>query len=117
MATGKGPSSRLRERISIEVENLVDNQRGGRRRVPGEDGWREIASCVAAEIIPLRGDEALNLSVQRSTQLYRVTIRDRVDITTKHRLIWQGMALNIRTAPPSTDRTYRVMTCEAGVAN
>ena len=117
MTIGKGLSSRMRERVTIQEANVVDNGRGGRRTPTGETPWRDVAAKVPAEVLPLRGGEALNLGVQRSTQLYRVTMRNRTDVTTAHRLLWNGVALDIRTAPPSTDRTTLVMTCESGVPN
>lgn len=116
MTVGQGLSSRLRERVVIQEPNTVDNGRGGRRVPTGQPAWRDVSGLVAAEIVPLRGGEALNLGVQRSTQLYRVTIRKPAGgITTGHRLLWGDVALDIRTAPPSTDRVTIVMTCESGV--
>lgn len=113
MTVGKGRSSRMRERVVIQEPNTVDNGRGGRRVPTGEPAWRDVSQAVAAEIIPLRGGEALALGVQRSTQLYRVTIRKPAGgITTEHRLMWGGIVLDIRTAPPSIDRFNIVMTCE-----
>jgi len=115
MTVGKGLSSRLRERVDIEEKDLVPNGAGGRRARPGEDRWKPIAQGVPAEIIPLRGGEALNASIVRSTEFYRVTIRKRPGITTKQRIVWNGVIMDIRTAPPSTDRATIVMTCESGV--
>lgn len=115
MTVGQGLSSRLRERIDIEEKNLVPNGVGGRRAPVGEDRWRPVAQGVAAEILPLRGGEALNASIERSTQVYRVTIRKRPGINTGQRLVWNGITMDIRTAPPSTDRATIVMTCESGV--
>ncbi len=112
---GLGLSSRLRERVTIQEPNVEDNGRGGRRTPAGQEPWRDVAKEVAAEIVPLRGGEALSQSIQRSTQFYRVTIRKRAGLTTAHRLVWNGIALDIRTAPPSTDRSTLVMTCESGV--
>jgi head-tail adaptor len=114
MNVGKGLSSRLRERVDIEEKDLVPNGAGGRRAPNGRDRWRPLASGVPAEIVALRGGEALNASIERSTQFYRVTIRNRTDLTPEHRLVWNGVVLNIRTAPPSTDRNTIVMTCESG---
>lgn len=115
MTVGAGLSSRLRERVTIQEPNTVDNGRGGRKVPEGQPAWRDVADEVPAEIIPLRGGEALNLGIQRSTQLYRVTVRKRDGLTTANRLLWNGVALDIRTAPPSMDRTTLVMTCESGV--
>ena len=115
MTVGKGLSSRLRERVDIEEKNVVANGTGGRRPPAGEDRWRSFAKDVAAEIIPLRGGEALAASIERSTQFYRVTIRDRPGVNTAQRIVWKGITMDIRTAPPSTDRSTIVMTCESGV--
>jgi head-tail adaptor len=116
VTVGVGLSSRLREVVSIQEKNsTVSNGQGGRRPPDGEPKWKDVASGVRAEIIPLRGGEALTLGVHRSTQLYRVTIRKRPGVTTANRLLWGGIALDIRTAPPSTDRATLVMTCESGV--
>lgn len=114
MSVGSGMSSRFRERVLLQEANTVDNGRGGRKVPAGEPAWRDVGLPVAAEVIALRGDEAMSLGVQRSSQLYRVTIRNRPGITTANRLVWNGIALDIRTAPPSTDRSTLVMTCESG---
>lgn len=112
------PAGRLRERVTLQERNVTDNGRGGRRAPVGEQPWRDVVRDIAAEVIALRGDEALTLGVQRSTQLYKVTIRARSGVTTAHRLMWMGIALNIRTAPPSmrSRGADLVMTCESGVA-
>lgn len=114
MTVGDGLSSRLRERVTIQQSNAIDNGRGGRKVPEGQPAWRDVATKVPAEIVALRGGEALSIAVQRATQFYRVTIRKRPGVTTAHRLVWNGIALDIRTAPPSTDRTTLVLTCESG---
>ena len=106
---------RFRERLSIQGKNLVDNGKGGRARPVGGPEWVNLATGVAAEVIPLRGGEALQHSVLRSVQLYRVTVRMRSPIRAEHRLFWRGQALNIKTVADSIDRREIVMTCEAGV--
>jgi head-tail adaptor len=108
---------RLKERITIEAKNLVDNGKGGRTRPDGGAEWLPVPSRpIAAEIIPLRGDEALTQAVLRSAQLYRVTIRHRAGITPANRIRWGSVVMNIKSAAPSVDRRSIVMTCEAGVA-
>lgn len=114
MTAGDGLSSRLRERVTLQQSSAVDNGRGGRKVPEGQPAWRDVATKIPAEIVPLRGGEALSIAVQRATQFYRVTIRKRAGVTTAHRLLWNGVALDIRTAPPSTDRATQVMTCETG---
>jgi head-tail adaptor len=114
VTVGKGLSSRMRERVDIEEKNLVPNGAGGRKPPAGEDRWKAVATDVAAEIIPLRGGEALAQGIVRSTEFYRVTIRNRPGINTKQRIVWNGVVMDIKTAPPSTDRATIVMTCESG---
>jgi len=104
-----------REVIAIERRNLVDNGKGGRKRPDGEPEWIAVAPEVHAEIVPLRGDEALNHLVQRQMQLYRVTISARPGITADMRLMWGTVPLNIKSAALSTDRRDLVMTAESGV--
>lgn len=108
-------AGKLREQVDIEAKNLVDNGRGGRKRPDGGPEWIALAEGVRAEIIPLRGDEALTQSVLRSTQIYRVTMRNRAGITLANRLVWNGTAMNIKTCAPSVDRADLIMTCESGV--
>ena len=109
-----GLASRLKHKVTIQEPNVVDNGKGGRKPPAGEAAWRDVAVNVPAEVYPLRGGEALSLGVERATQIYRVTIRKRQELTPKHRLVWQGIALNIKTAPPCTDGQSNVMTCESG---
>lgn len=108
---------RLRERITIEAKNLVDNGKGGRKRPEGEPEWKPVfLKPIAAEVIALRGDEALSNAVLRSVQLYRVTIRTRAGITPGNRIVWGAVVMNIKSAARSVDRRSIVMTCESGVA-
>lgn len=107
---------RLRERITIEAKNLVDNGKGGRRTPDGEPEWKPaLPHPVAAEIIPLRGDEALSRAILKTVQLYRVTVRHRDGITTANRVRWGSVVMNIKSAARSVDRRSIVMTCESGV--
>lgn len=107
-------SALLREQVTIQAKNLVDNGKGGRTRPEGGPEWLDVVT-VFAEVIPLRGDEALQHAVLRSVQLFRVTIRLRSGVTAAHRLVWRGAPMNIKALQASTDRRELVMTCEAGV--
>lgn len=110
------PAGKLREQVTLQQKNLVDNGRGGRSRPAGEPEWIDAARpSMRAEIIPLRGDEALQNAVLRSVQTYRVTVRWRADVTTSQRLLWGTTALDIKSAARSPDRRDLVMTCESGV--
>jgi SPP1 family predicted phage head-tail adaptor len=94
--------------VVIEAPTFTDNNRGGRTEV-----WNKIGDAYA-EMIPLRGDEALRLSIEQATQLWKVTIRYRTDIDRKHRLNWGGRILDIMAGPEDPDGRGRdlVMTCE-----
>lgn len=109
-------AGRLREKVAIQQKNLVDNGKGGRKRPDGEPEWVDIAGFekLRAEIIPLRGDEALSNLMTRSVQLYRVTMRYRTGVLTSHRLMWGETAMNIKSLARSVDRRDMVMTVETG---
>ena len=118
MAVGKGLSSRLRSRVTIERPNLVDNGRGGRK--PATDGppWLAVATSLPAEIIAMRGDEATQSLVTRSRQLWRVVIRPRPGISTGLRMVWRDRFVgeivgNIRSAAPNPAGDELVMTVES----
>jgi SPP1 family predicted phage head-tail adaptor len=101
----------LNQQIDIEQEDAVDNGRGGRTKV-----WQLLEADVWAGLVPLRGGEALTLNIQRTTQLWRVTLRYREDVTTKMRLRQGATIFNIRTCVDPYGRRDRiVMDCETGV--
>jgi len=109
------PAARRRERVSVQQKNLVDNGRGGRARPVGGPEWIDWATGIAAEVMPLRGDEAVENAVLRSTQLYRVTMPARAGVTAAMRILWGEVAMDIKAATLSTDRRDLVLMCEAGV--
>lgn len=114
-------AGRLRERMTLQVRNLVDNGRGGKRAPDGEPAWKDVAQ-VRGEAMALRGDEALDHLVQRSKQLWRVTIRVRPGVAPAMRLLWDDKVLgpligNIRSAALNDTRDGIVMTVETGVAS
>ncbi len=110
-------AGRLRSRVRIEEPaGLVDNNRGGRRAAPG-GAWKPLAEQVAAEIIALRGEEAVETAVLRSKQLWRITIRRR-PILTGWRLVWTDPVLgevigNIRAAALNGSNDGVVITAES----
>lgn len=118
--TKRSLTSRLRDRVALEEPNLVDNGRGGRVAPAGQSKWRVVRPALAAEIIALRGGEALENLVQRNKQLWRVTIRRGPRITTRMRLIWTDPVTgplegNIRSAALNDTRDGIVMTVESSV--
>lgn len=109
-------AGKLRERVTVQEKNLVDNGRGGRMKPAGQPEWIDIEGLegIRAEIKPLRGDEALSNSILRAVQIYRVTIRRRPNVHPSHRLMWGTTPLNIKAMAHSEDRREIVMTVEAG---
>ncbi len=105
----------LNKRVRIEVPDMIDNDRGGRKPNPATGGWKEVAT-VWAEVIALRGEEATRNSVERSVQLWKVTIRMRRDVTTACRLVWDkmGIHMDIKSAAPNAEGDGLLMTCESG---
>lgn len=112
-------ATRMRHQLRIDAQNRIDNGRGGRTVVPGEDPWRIVADRVWAEIIGLRGDEATQNAVLRARQLWRVTIRARHGMVTGMRLVWRDRMLgeligNIKAIAPDDTGDALVMTVETG---
>lgn len=117
----RGLASRLRAVVTIQEMDMIDNGRGGRRPRDPAAPWRDVERDVPAEIIPLRGGEALENLVLRATQLWRVAIRARGDLTTSNRLTWTDPIIgevngDIRSVVPDEDGAGIVMTIESGKA-
>lgn len=107
---GKLKAGSLNRRVSIEVLESTPNGSGG-----FYSAWVPLMT-VWAEVIALRGGEALVQNVQRSTQLFRVTIRWRSDVTSANRLMLDGRAMNIISCEDVDGRRESlVMTAETGV--
>lgn len=107
--TRAGLSKRLNRRIAIELPARTPNGSGGFIK-----GW-SAPRKIWAEMIPLRGGEAVTHALQRSTEIWKVTIRYRPDANTDCRITSRGEILNIRTCvDPDGSRTELVLTCESG---
>jgi SPP1 family predicted phage head-tail adaptor len=102
----------LRDRVTIEEQIKTVDEQGGQ-----VTNWAAVASApdISANVIGLTGDEALNGLVERSTATWRVMIRKRAGLTTKHRLLWNGIVLNIRSVlpHPKEPRAALLLVCES----
>lgn len=99
----------LNRRITIQAPARADNGKGGHTK-----SWAD-AGDAWAEMIPLRGGEALSQAVLESRQVWKVTIHYRADVTTECRILFEGRPLNIQTAEdPDGRRRWLVMTAESG---
>ncbi len=102
-------AGRMRNRVVIEAPAHTPDGAAGRRTA-----WRQVAS-VAAEVVPLSGNDAVEDLVVRPAQAYRVTIRWRRGLDTRHRLMWNGQPLKINSVVDPDQRQQRLlMACEAG---
>lgn len=106
-------AGRLKHRIEIQEPDQVDNGTGGRRAKPGTTGWRKLAS-TRAEIVALRGQEAVRENIERAVQLWRVTTRFRRDVTPRNRILWGDIVMDITSAAPNDAGDGLVMTCSSG---
>lgn len=105
------PAGRLRNRVVIEAPAHTPDGAAGRRTA-----WRRVAT-VAAEVVPLAGNEGLDDDVVRAVQGLRITIRWRPGIDTKHRLLWNGQPLKINSVVDPDQRRQRLqIVCDAGLA-
>jgi SPP1 family predicted phage head-tail adaptor len=104
----------LTERVTIQVESRLSNGQGGHIT-----SWADIGTTptVWAAVRGLSGGEAITAGVQRSVQQWRVVIRRRADVTTKHRLVWGSLHLDIKAAMPLPDqpRDFTLLVCESGL--
>ena len=102
----------LREVIDIQsvTEGVVPG--GGTSKV-----WATVFEGVRAKIEPISGGEAFAQGIARNTQFYQVTIRWRMGVSPRNRIVWNGMFLNIRTCgDPDMTREALELRVESGAA-
>lgn len=103
----------LIEQVTIQAESRVANGQGGYTTT-----WANVGTDPTpwANVRGLSGDEALQAGVQRAVQQWRVVLRSRSDLTPKHRIVWNGLSLNIKAVMPLPDdpRAYTLAVCESG---
>lgn len=103
----------FRERITFEVEEGTADGGGG-----STAAWGNIPTTptVWAEVKPVRGSESVDAGHLASKQTYLVTIRYRSDITTKMRINWKGVYMNIRSVQNrDMKKKYLSIEAETGV--
>lgn len=99
----------LTERVELQNPPAVDDDSGGQ-----VGGWTRVA-VISAAVVPVRGGEAAQAAVATSLVQYRVTIRRRA-VNSGQRLVWRGLAMDIRAVLPSVDRAWTELLCEARAA-
>lgn len=101
----------LRQRVTLQSLSLTPDTGGG-----GSAGWTDVAT-VFAEITPLAGTERSQAERLVSNVSHRVMLRTGISVSAGQRLVWKGVALNIRAVLnlAARDRLL-VCLCEEGVA-
>lgn len=98
----------------VQVERLA-------RTPDSQGGFAEVWSVVYtlfAEVLAQSGSEQPGADRLVAVAGYTVTIHavDAPDLTELDRLVWNGLHLNIRRAPPAQRSVWRVLECDGGVA-
>lgn len=101
----------LRQRIAIQTLTKVAD---------GLGGWNETWATtytVWADMYPLAGTEVYKQGQVESPVTHRAMIRYRTGITTKHRVLYAGLAYNIRAVLNLNERSqWLQLDLESGVA-
>lgn len=101
----------LSERVTIEQQTTVSDGAGGRSRA-----WSALAT-VWADVRPKAGRERAQAAGLEAPATYEFTLRRRADLTESMRLVWRGVAFNIRfIALPPGAAQYMTLDAERSVA-
>jgi SPP1 family predicted phage head-tail adaptor len=105
---------KLRHRITFQQENRTDDGAGG-----GDLSWTDIAGVptVWARVEPVSTGEALRAMQLQSGITHRITLREKTEITTAMRIVFEGRYFNIRGIRHIEERgRWTEITAEEGVA-
>jgi SPP1 family predicted phage head-tail adaptor len=106
---------RMDQRVTFQEETLSADGGGG-----GAPSWADIGTVptVWASVVPMRASETLDAAQLEGRAIYRLTVRNRSDITAGMRILWVtngNLVLNIRALPdPGPRALYRTVEAEAG---
>lgn len=107
----KSPIGKLDQRITLQAQTATPDGIGGVTQ-----GWVTIGT-VWARAGAVRASEAMAEGRMNAEAQVRFTIRARGDLTERHRIIWRGVAYNIRGIPlPQTRALYMDVIADRGVA-
>lgn len=101
----------MRERVALHSPSPSLDEIGGL-----EQSWSVFAT-VWARVTPASNREWWHREQTQASGGWRVTIRYRSDVTTKHRVVWRGLTLEV-TGIDNTDerRRFLTLTCEERTA-
>jgi SPP1 family predicted phage head-tail adaptor len=101
----------LRERVRLELLVDPDDGRGGQA-----ESWA-LVTDLWASVLPTGGRETLEGGALTGVQGWRVRIRWRAGVSVRHRFVWRGRQLNIRSVEDPDGRRQELLAfCESGVA-
>jgi SPP1 family predicted phage head-tail adaptor len=101
----------LRERVAIEACTEDRDEVGGRVEV-----WSTIAT-VWARVMPMSQRESWYRQQTNAAAAWKVHMRYRADLTTKHRIVWGIRVFEIRgVANPDERRRWLEIACDEIVA-
>lgn len=80
----------MRERVTIQAVTQTTDGQGG-----FTESWANIGTTptVFARVRPLSGRERVVAAQTDTPATHEVSIRYRADVTSKHRLVWEGRTL------------------------
>ena len=79
----------MREVITIQAEATTTDELGGMVSV-----WTEQTTCWA-EVMPITGYEKFNYGQVYNKVDFKMRIRHRTNVTTKHRVLWRTRKFNV----------------------
>lgn len=101
--------------MTIQQQGRTPNGQGG-----FTVAWTNVTDTptIWARVIGLSGDESVTAAIERSSMRWRVEIRKRSDITAAHRLVWNGVNMDVRAVfpHPSEPTKTTVLLCESGLS-
>lgn len=101
----------LDQLIRFETETLSPDNQGGQ-----SVAWVPFPKDTWAKAKPMSGSERDNFDQLENPFSYTFIVRNRFDITEKHRILWEGQYYNIRSIPTTGKRDlYLQIVAERGV--
>lgn len=105
-------SQRLNRRVTLQSKTEAQDDTG--EVLPG--GWTNFVTdgdgAIWAEVLDLTGREFISANAEQSRVQTKVTIRHRAGITTAMRLLYKGVAYDIKAVLGQDNRSLLLM-CES----
>ena len=107
----KSPIGKLDQLVTIQAQTATPDGIGG-----VVQGWATVGTTWA-RVGAVRASETMAEGRMNAEAQVKFTIRARADLTERHRILWGGVAYNIRGIPvPMTRALYMDVIADRGVA-